>query len=197
MKWIDVFNPNDPSVVTLTTATTGLSPEHDEIIAVRMNGVSMYRQNVEADKLLASQEYHKIDAQRLMQYGVPDEDFKEALNNLLGNKIVVSYNPSFQVSFLEPFMEDIPVIWDVVSLYKGAKSGICVEECDDVLDYLAALQKLATGRKGFKAFCEALGLTAVDPALLPLENAERDVRTILNLMAEFQANIQSRMSLSH
>lgn len=189
MNWGEIIDSFNRPVVMLSTATTGVDDD-SKIIAVAIDDKVIYH-SVPQDELLPSLEYHGIDSERLLRYGaLNDETFRDQVTAELAGKVVMTYNPAFQIKYLAPYAEIDGRCFDLPLLYRGAASHIGIKEQASVEEYCWQLMSLAkSGRRGFKTFCEQLQVTCDDQTLLPLERAVRQLSSIQGLFREIPANI--------
>lgn len=164
----------------LSTATTGLSPVEDELLAVsvitltkdgskRASNQTLIRKTTSDEKLLKSQEYHGITREKIMIDGMSDELFTQSLAQLVTGE-VFTYNPAFQAAFLQPYMghDNETYLHNLPQLVKAAEMRSVMLEKE--IKHISDIEKRYDGKvPGFKRLCDQYEVFCANPALLPCE----------------------------
>lgn len=181
MNWqekIMEWNNNEP-VTLFATATTGLRPHNSKLLALSYAKVShggeivsneRFIKEIPIMEVMQGQEFHKISPTYMTEKGVPEEVFKEQIKELLTSGCVFSYNPKFQVSFLESDIgDDTPFVHDLLLMLKGAEMRLCLSS--KVLIDLHTMEQFFINRlgkaPGLKNMCIGRDLV-YDPPLTTL-----------------------------
>ena len=173
----------------LSTATTGVKPELDELIAVSLyledeDGKSEHRllvRQVTEEARRRAEQYHKLTAAFMAQNAIPDSEFTYRLHNLLDNKFVYTYNSAFQRRFLEKH-DCTPYLLDVVMINKVFDSGLLHDPGPDasVYDVFRQIKELGVDMHlpSFKDACAHWLPCPQDAASLPVEQNAWAVRCL-------------------
>jgi hypothetical protein len=139
MTWQEkLIQLNQGNPITLfSTATTGLRPGNSSLLAVSYAKVTANAaEPIESGRLLKSipdvnalegQEYHKFSPSFVQERGLPEDLFRQELRQKLSG-CCFSYNPRFQVGFLEQEIgDDTPFVHDLLLMLKGAEMKLCLD----------------------------------------------------------------------
>lgn len=168
------FNGGNP-ITLFATATTGLKPTNSKLLAVSYAKVSSgdtvlstgrILKSVPDDVAMTGHEFHKFGPDFVREKGIPDDAFRTELKSAL-NGLCFSYNPKFQVGFLElEIGEDTPFVHDLLLMLKGAEMKLCLDK--KVISDIHTLEKFFANRlgktPGLRTMCLARDLVA-DPPL--------------------------------
>lgn len=202
MNWKELIETlaEGRSVKLISTATTGLSGDDDELLAVSVlnpedvgSVIHTYFKRVDdRDKVLKSQPYHKITPEMSME-GRTEEDFVNVVNEELDNSIVFTYNPSFHSKFLakqgiETRLYSLPLF------LKGAEMRMVL--FDDEAGSINALEETFTRKAGavkkFNKLTAELGLSPVSLEL-PLQFSCRALLALWKRLVEIPALVQGTL----
>lgn len=176
MTWQEHLLQICPHPVMLATATTGLNPHLDNLIAVSVirpaeQRSELFIHKVPEQDILPSMEYHKFAPSDVMSKGWPTETLKEKLSEVLNGCTCFSYNPEFQQGFLEIVMgEKTPVIYDLPGLLKGAESHMTFKSQD--IGNMEQIDRTMTklGRSpSLRQICQGRNIAPNNIAMFPVE----------------------------
>ena len=128
----DVWNV-EPLLVT--TATTGLDPHKDKLLAVALKDPTtdfpptVLFQETHGEELMKAQRYHLISDELMYSKGLDEDSFMEALEGAIRGKTLLTYNTDFQHAFLSIALEDPALrVYDLSVIEQGLRKGIQLDE---------------------------------------------------------------------
>lgn len=193
MRLNDLFETWGTEPLLISTATNGLRPEKDRLLAVAAQTVSdapmeTVFNKTTGEELLAAQKYHQITEDMMRDWGRDEKDFLQRVEELFRGKTLFSYSASFQYGFLSRYLEDPSLsIYDLSIVEQALRKGLRFDE-----------EELLTPGKFYQAcsavfyplpvnsICRNLGTTRQpSPGQLPLERS-LDVLLMLYTAASSQ-----------
>ena len=196
MTWQDeITRRAHKPVVLLATATNGLKPRYNEILAVStlVLGPEPVRttlfRKVPREVLFQAQDYHKISEQQMLADGLDNVEFRHRFLDIVEKGTVFTFNPDFQQSFLVPLVADgTPFLYDLPLLLKGAEAELGMRETQSntIEDIFKQLYKILGKAPGLKAMCERRGLDPEAPtSVLPADYAVDCLYAFWKLLANY------------
>lgn len=187
----------------MTTATTGLGMD-DETIAVGWRAFdentndwvvgSVYRE-VDNDKLMASQEYHQITSDYLRANACVDEQFRLEVNDVFAGHAVFTYNPPFQLRYLEKVLGGTVPMHNLPAFIKGANVRQTVDDIDTAtLETLEAYCLRVGGKPGsLQKLTSLYRVGGLLPPALPFESAVYQLLGLLQLLQQIPMVVQGTL----
>lgn len=185
------------NVKLVSTATTGLQDD-DELLAVNIIepedagslSRTYFKRVDDRNKVIRAQEYHKITPETSMA-GRPSESFVEAITNELSDSVVFTYNPLFQIKFLERQGIHVPAVYNLPLFLKGAEMRLLLfdDESRSLDSIESTLSKKAGAPQAFSKLTQSFGLT---PSVieLPLQFSCRVLLEAWNRLKALPAKVQ-------
>lgn len=186
---------NKPPLI-VATATTGLSDETDQLIAIGYKTInagdpvrSMMRR-VPEDELVKARPYHRI-TRAASDNGLSDSQFEDRLRALIDSYTLFTYNPPFQRLFVSKHTDGtIPPMYNLPLLVKTAVSRQVFKSDPvgmDLADFETICYKMAGNMVGFKKQAALMGLMEFSGSLyLPHESAAMMMYDMWNRAAHVQ-----------
>ena len=189
LMWTDVIRTlgGGKDILLFSTATTGLKPGRDELIALSYNKIAedgsvvsdtIFRGDADADLLDKSNQYHSLSASILCEKGLDGDDFGKAIADVMKDCTCLTYRPSFQYSFLDSVVGHIDGpythLYDLPLLVKGAASKMMFDELEEA-NTLVSLEKFLMSvfktSPSIKSVCERFSISYdVPPSVYPVEH---------------------------
>lgn len=174
MTWQEkILDMSGGTVTLFATATTGLKATNSTLLAVsyaKVNADGITERGrllkcVPDEIAMEGLEFHKFGGSFIREIGIPPTQFISELRSVLTGTCL-SYNPKFQVNFLEKDMgEDAPYVHDLLLLLKGAEMRLCLDI--KVLADMYTLEKFFINRigktPGLRTMCQSRDLVAEPP----------------------------------
>ena len=187
--WTDVIRTlgEGKDILLFSTATTGLKPGRDELIAFSYNKIAedgsvvsdiIFRGDADMDLLEKSRQYHLLSDDILCEKGLDGDDFGKAIANVMRDCTCLTYRPSFQYSFLDSVVGHIDGpythLYDLPLLVKGAASKMMFDEFEEA-NTLVSLEKFLMSvfktSPSIKSVCERFSISYdVPPSVYPVEH---------------------------
>lgn len=178
--WADLLSAmmGGRTSLMITTATTGLKEEEDQLIGVCLKepgaaaSPRTVLRRVPEELLAKGREYHRV-TRTASDRGVSDREFRAELDRLTERHVLFSYNPAFQRLWLSPWTTTgFVMVYNLPLLLKAAMSRqvIRLREEDTMSDLETVCYRLAGNTPGFARMVKSLGLEEPSEELwLPME----------------------------
>lgn len=185
----------------ISTATTGLKPETDELLGVCITTLDepgkqkLMLRRLPADRLAPAAEFHGITTSTVDAHGVSDEELMDTLATVFDNHPVFTYNPAFQVDFLFKLLPREEALFNLPLLLKCANSRMTIElpANPDLLYMQVAAARLVGQKVTFRQICSQFGVSDLDASKLPLERSLSMLLKLWEHLREFPAIVQEIM----
>lgn len=174
----------------ITTATSGLEPNKDKLLAVATRNpnnedepAEVIFQETHGEELIKAQRYHLISDEMMYSKGLSGENFTDALRKRVEGKILLTYNVDFQLAFLSRVLEDPTLrVYDLSVIEQGIRKGLKFDE-----EEIATFQSAYGSIRNFyfplpvSSICHHLRMTRQpSPGQLPLERSLDVLQTLYN-----------------
>lgn len=164
----------------LTTATTGLSKTEDKLL-----GVSLCKYNprhetgqtlqllhmVPRELILKGECFHHISESLVQEKGLCTEDLRKQLQDFTQDCTIFSYNPEFQAAFLNPVLNSVLPIYDLLLILRGAEARMVwdTEELESLISISKVFRKVVGKVPSLKQFCKLNRIEETPPcSMLPM-----------------------------
>ena len=133
MQLTELYETWDVEPLFLATATNGLDPRKDVVLAVATEGldgapVEFFNETYGED-LVKAQKFHQISVELMTQFGKKLTDFVDALQDRFKKKMLLSYNAPFQYAFLSALLnEPSMMIYDLTVIEQALRKGLAFTE---------------------------------------------------------------------
>lgn len=176
------------NIVLFSTATTGLKPGKDSLIAfsyckINDNGEvkcdTLFNLTCQYDKLEQSMQYHQISADLLDSKGLYNDVFAEQVSKvMMDDAVCFSYRTAFQSGFLDDAIDyqsekSYEYVFDLPLFAKAAASKMVFDnmEADTLVGLENDLMQIFKVAPSLKKICERFSISYdVPPSVLPVEH---------------------------
>lgn len=135
MQLKELYETWDVEPLFLATATNGLDPKKDKVLAVASATATeeevplVFFNKTLGEDLVKAQRYHQISVELMTQFGREYTDFVEAVQGRFQKKILFSYNAPFQYAFLSALLnEPSMMIYDLTVIEQALRKGLAFTE---------------------------------------------------------------------